>query len=194
MNLTAEYSALYMLLYLVCGLVLFMPMLRLLNAWLFDRTLSPPLALGAIAGFTMIMASLWQARDLRLLLGVTLLFALLSALTPLLTALTERAEIRRMHLEDVERLERLVARRSDNAIAQAALGHAYLAQKRYADSVAAFEKAFEVDSHLGTTEQSALAKARAGLEALTAKSPKRRGLLAPGAPKRSDADVAPPKG
>lgn len=145
---------------LVFAVGLIVPVLWILRAWLEDRALSAPLALGALAAHVaLLFGSL--ALGVAWSFGYAIVVLALIALAPTLNLRIDHRERHRMAEEDIAKYERLLQRDPHNAAVLAALGRTCVECARYDEAIEALERATALDPLHTKDEAALLTKARA---------------------------------
>ncbi|MHB0938310.1 MAG: tetratricopeptide repeat protein [Armatimonadota bacterium] len=129
------------------------PVLRMLNAWLVDKTISGRLALFSMAIHICAILGLWGAGQFTYLLVYLSVTSLLWLLSPLLNHIGEAASMRRMRDDDMQRYQRMLAVDPRNAAAHSAIADIYLERGQLDDAIAAYQRAIEVSPDHTRREQ-----------------------------------------
>ncbi len=129
------------------------PLLRLLSAWMEDKTMDGRLVLAAIGAHLAIMATLWHTDRLVPLLIYLFLVTLAWLLMPLLNQLGDDAGMQRLRAEDMLRYQHLLAADPKNAAAQAAMADLLVENGRLEEAIAAYEKAIALDPEHAQAER-----------------------------------------
>lgn len=140
------------------------PLLRLISAWLVDRTIDGRVVLLCLAVHITVIATMWSTQRylfLLIYLAATTVFWLLS---PLLNKVGESFSMLRMRDEDMARFQRLVAMDPRNASAHAALGDLYVERRRLEDAAACYRQAIAISPEHSRAEQWKLQQVEAMME------------------------------
>ena len=129
------------------------PVLRMLNAWLVDKTISGRLALFSLAVHTTAILGLWGAGQYLYLLIYLSVTSLLWLLSPVLNNIGEATSMRRMRDDDMRRYQNMLAVDPRNAAAHSAIADIYLERGQLDQAIAAYQRAIEVSPDHTRREQ-----------------------------------------
>jgi tetratricopeptide (TPR) repeat protein len=170
------------------------PILRMLNAWLVDRTINGRLAFFAVAIHLTAIFGLWGSGQMSYLLVYLSATSLLWVLSPFLTRFGEEAGMRRMRDDDMRRYQHLLEIDPRNAAAHAAAADINLERGRIDEAIAGYQRAIEAAPDHTQREQWLLQQAlelrdrRRGRRRLTAATAPLSDTMLP----RTPASAAPP--
>lgn len=172
------------------------PVLRMLNAWLVDKTVSGRLAFFSLAVHASAILGLWGAGQLTYLLVYLSVTSLLFLLSPLLTHIGDATSMRKMRDDDMRRYQSMLVADPRNAAAQSAIADIYLERGQLNEAIAAYQQAIEISPDHTRREQYLLKHT----QELRDRRGRRRVPLAPvetladslTVPRRAMTEVAPP--
>ena len=120
------------------------PILRILNAWVVDKTMDGRLALFAIAIHLTAIAALWHSGLYTYLLIYLSTITGLWLASPVIARIEGAYSMRRMRDEDMRRYLGILAKDPGNAAAHAALADIYLERGRFDEAVAGYQRAIDI--------------------------------------------------
>lgn len=135
------------------------PVLRMLNAWLVDKTISGRLAFFALSVHGIAIAALWHAGEMTYLLVYLSVTSLIWLFSPIITRLGDAASLRKLRDDDLKRYQALLGIDPRNAAAHAAIADIYLERGRLDDAIEAYQRAIEAAPEHTRREQWLLQRA-----------------------------------
>lgn len=129
------------------------PVLRMLNAWLVDRTIGGRLAFFSMVVHVCAIFGLWGAGQYVALFIYLSATSLLWLLAPVFNIISEVTSMRRMRDEDLRRYQSMLAADPRNAAAHSAMADIYLERGQLDEAIAAYQRAIEASPDHTRREQ-----------------------------------------
>ena len=130
---------------LILGLIVAIPVMAILRAWLVDGTLDFGIAMFAIVMLLSLLGLTWSSQGtVWMLVFVVLLLSACIAL-PFLGSLLNARSLKALDSEDITKYRRAIEHDPDNASAYAFLGDALMKRGSFVAAIAQYERAMELN-------------------------------------------------
>lgn len=136
------------------------PVLRMLNAWLIDKTMDGRLVLFTLAIHLSAIFTLWHYRQFLILLIYLGITSLLWLALPALDRLGDAIAMRRLRAHDIAHYQALLANDPRHTAAMSALADAYIEHNRLDEAIALYEQVIALDPEHTRAEKYRLEQAR----------------------------------
>lgn len=141
------------LLFTLIGVCFAMPVLRILGAWMLDRTISTAVALSSLLILFSLMGISWKFGGPPWALVYILLVTISNLCFPWFSGWMDKASLGRMRHDDMTKYRRAIEQDPRNAAAHEYLADALLENRRYDEAIAEYEIVISLSSNGAATHE-----------------------------------------